>query len=116
MITVFAITARHLWMGATLYPWLRELPVAKRYGVMLVVSDANWAMAMQAFSRGNPGLGLLFGGGIAPWVAWILGSGLALHFGSAIKDPFSFGLAQVMGCFLLALVVGGKKHLSFPLF
>lgn len=38
IITVFAINARHLLMGATLYPWLRELPRAKRYGVMLVVS------------------------------------------------------------------------------
>ncbi|WP_339477071.1 MULTISPECIES: AzlC family ABC transporter permease [unclassified Pseudomonas] len=111
MITVFAINARHLLMGATLYPWLRELPVAKRYGVMLVVSDANWAMAMQAFSRDKPGLGLLFGGGIALWVAWILGSWLGLHFGSAIENPVSFGLDMVMGCFLLAMVVGGKKNL-----
>ncbi|MGX9570667.1 AzlC family ABC transporter permease [Pseudomonas sp. CFBP 5748] len=111
MITVFAINARHLLMGATLYPWLQELPVAKRYGVMLVVSDANWAMAMQAFNRGKPGLGILFGGGIALWVTWILGSWLGLHFGSAIENPVSFGLDMVMGCFLLAMVVGGKKNL-----
>ncbi|WHS62350.1 AzlC family ABC transporter permease [Pseudomonas sp. G2-4] len=110
MITVFAINARHLLMGATLYPWLRELSVAKRYGVMLVVSDANWAMAMQAFSRGKPGLGILFGGGIALWITWILGSWLGLHFGSAIEDPVSLGLDMVMGCFLLAMVVGGKKN------
>src|SRR5690606_34395042 len=44
MVAVFAINARHLLMGATLYPWLRKLPPAKRYGVMLVASDANWAM------------------------------------------------------------------------
>jgi predicted branched-subunit amino acid permease len=36
MITVFAINARDLLMGATLYPWLRKLPIAKRHGVMLV--------------------------------------------------------------------------------
>lgn len=41
-ITVFAINARHLLMGATLYPWLQHLSVRKRYGVMLVASDANW--------------------------------------------------------------------------
>src|SRR3546814_9932798 len=78
---------------------------------MLVVSDANWAMAMQALSRGKPGLGILFGGGIALWVTWILGSWLGLHFGSAIENPVSFGLDMVMGCFLLAMVVGGKKNL-----
>ena len=61
-LPIFAINARHLLMGATLYPWLRELPRAKHYGVMLVVSDANWAMSVQAFNRGEAGLGLLFGG------------------------------------------------------
>ncbi|WP_256583966.1 AzlC family ABC transporter permease [Pseudomonas sp. SDI] len=111
VVTVFAINARHLLMGATLYPWLRELPLAKRYGVMLVVSDANWAMSMQAFNSGKSGLGLLLGGGLALWSTWALGSWLGLYFGSAIHDPVSLGLDMVMGCFLLAMVVGGQKNL-----
>lgn len=110
-LTVFAINARHLLMGATLYPWLSNLPPAKRYGVMLVASDANWAMSMQAFGSGKPGLGLLLGGGVALWLAWLLGTWLGIYFGSAIEDPVSFGLDMVMGCFLLAMVVGGKKNL-----
>jgi 4-azaleucine resistance transporter AzlC len=111
IITVFAINARHLLMGATLYPWLRHLPPIKRYGVMLVASDANWAMAMQAFSRGQPGLGLLLGGGLALWSFWIFGTWLGVYFGSVIQDPERFGLDMVMGCFLLAMVVGGEKNL-----
>lgn len=111
MLTVFAVNARHLLMGATLYPWLCHLSPAKRYGVMLVASDANWAMSMQAFSRGQPGLGLLFGGGLALWSSWVLGTWLGIYFGSAVQDPMSLGLDMVMGCFLLAMVVGGKKNL-----
>ena len=111
VITVFAINARHLLMGATLYPWLRHLPVRKRYGVMLVASDANWALSMQAFSRGQPGLGLLLGGGLALWSFWIFGTWLGVYFGSVIQDPERFGLDMVMGCFLLAMVVGGEKNL-----
>lgn len=111
IVTVFAINARHLLMGATLYPWLRDLPPARRYGVMLVVSDANWALSMQAFGRGEPGLGVLLGGGIALWSTWLLGSWLGLYFGAAIADPVSWGLDMVMGCFLLAMVAGGKKDL-----
>lgn len=106
IITVFAINARHLLMGATLYPWLRELPRAKRYGVMLVVSDANWAMSMQAFNRGEPGLGLLFGGGVALWSAWSLGSWMGIYFGSASSQPPCFGSYNFSGwvseCLLLA--------------
>lgn len=115
VITVFAINARHLLMGATLYSWLRDLPLAKRYGAMLVVSDANWAMSMQAFNSGKSGLGLLLGGGIALWSAWTLGSCLGLYFGSVIQDPASMGLDMVMGCFLLAMVIGGQKNLRMLL-
>ncbi|MBP0047981.1 AzlC family ABC transporter permease [Marinobacterium sp. AK62] len=111
LITVFAINARHLLMGATLFPWLKHLPPAKRYAVMAVASDANWAMSMQAFSRGQPGLGLLVGGGLVLWLFWVIGTWLGISFGSAIQNPKSLGLDMVMGCFLLAMVVGGEKNL-----
>lgn len=48
--------------------------------------------------------------GLALWSAWILGTWLGLYFGSAIHDPVSWGLDMVMGCFLLAMVVGGQKN------
>lgn len=110
--TVFAINARHLLMGATLYPWLRALTPVKRYSIMLVVSDANWAMAIQAFSRGRAGLGLLFGGGLALWLFWSAGTFAGLYFGSAIHDPKNYGLDMVMGCFLLAMVFEGEQNLK----
>lgn len=111
IVTVFFINARHLLMGASLYPWLRHLPAAKRYGILLVISDANWALSMQAFQRGQPGFGLLFGGGLALWIAWMIGTGLGLYFGNAIQNPTLLGLDMVMACFLLAMVVGGEKNL-----
>ena len=64
IVTVFFINARHLLMGASLYPWLRHLPPIKRYSILLVISDANWALSLQAFNRGESGMGLLFGGGL----------------------------------------------------
>lgn len=111
LITVFAINARHLLMGATLYPWLQHLPAGKRYGVMLLASDANWAMSLQAFSKGQPGFGILLGGGLSLWLFWIFGTWVGLYFGNLIQDPNAFGLDMVMGCFLLAMVVGGEKNL-----
>lgn len=109
--TVFAINARHLLMGATLYPWLRSLTPAKRYGIMMVASDANWAMSIQAFSRGKAGLGLLFGGGLALWLFWVAGTLAGLYFGNAIQDPKNYGLDMVMGCFLLSMVFEGERNL-----
>jgi len=112
LLTVFAINSRHLLMGATLYPWLRHLPPAKRYGVMLVVSDANWAMAMQSFNRKQPGLGIILGGGIALWIYWLLGTLIGVYLGNIISNPKAFGIDMVMGCFILALVLDSKKSLN----
>lgn len=111
LITVFAINSRHLLMGATLYPWLRQLPRGQRYGIMMVASDANWAMAMTALHRGKPGLGILFGGGLAIWTFWVTGSWLGLYIGGAVSDPEALGLDMVMGCFLLAMVFEGERNL-----
>ncbi|MEC8011178.1 MAG: AzlC family ABC transporter permease [Pseudomonadota bacterium] len=115
IITVFAINARHLIMGATLYPWLQELPAAQRYGIMMVASDANWAMSMQAFGKGKPGFGLLFGGGLALWSFWIFGTWIGVYFGKVLQDPKSLGLDVVMGCFLLVMVVGGERNLKMTI-
>jgi len=111
VVTVFAINARHLLMGASLQPHLAHLSTAKRYSAVLLVSDANWAMTLQAINQGKQGLGILIGGGMALWSFWILGTLFGLYFGSAINDPFSLGLDMVMACFLLVMVVDGNKNL-----
>jgi len=111
VFTVFAINSRHLLMGATLYPWLRNLTPAKRYGLMMLSSDANWAMAMQAFTAGKPGFGLLLGGGLTLWSFWVFGTWLGIYFGGFFSDPKSIGLDMVMACFLLAILLGGEKNL-----
>ncbi|MBE0506288.1 MAG: AzlC family ABC transporter permease [Marinospirillum sp.] len=110
LLTTFAINARHLLMGASLYPWLKEVPSAKRYGILTVISDANWAMAAQDYQQGERNLGILFGGGLALWLTWMLGTWLGLVLTQGIPDPQVLGLDMVLGCFLLTMAVGGKKN------
>lgn len=115
MATTFAINARHLLMGAALYPWLRGLPARQRYASVLVMSDSNWAMAAADYQRGESNVGILVGGGIALWVAWMIGTLLGVVFGSGITDPERYGLDVIMGCFLLSMLVGSKRDLSILL-
>ncbi|MGE6607393.1 AzlC family ABC transporter permease [Halomonas sp. NPDC076908] len=110
--TTFAINARHLLMGAALYPWVRHLPTGQRYACLGLMSDSNWAMAAADYRRGETNVGMLVGGGIALWLAWMLGTLLGVVFGSGISEPERFGLDVIMGCFLLAMLVGGKPQLS----
>lgn len=110
VMTTFAINARHLLMGASLYPWLSELPVGQRYGILTLISDANWALAAQDYARGERNLGILFGGGLAIWLTWVGGTLLGLLLTQGIPDPQAWGLDMVLGCFLLTMALGGKKN------
>ncbi|MDW7745440.1 AzlC family ABC transporter permease [Halomonas sp.] len=106
-----AINARHLLMGAAFYPHLRDLPSGRRYASLILLSDANWAMAMTGGTTAAR-LGILVGGGLALWSTWMLGTGLGVAFGSGISEPERFGLDAIMGCFLLAMLVGDKRDLG----
>lgn len=106
---VFAINSRHMLMGASLYPMLQQLPPAKRYGILLLLTDANWAVSAQEYQSGKRNLEVILGGGLALWMAWIIGTWLGVYFGGLLQNPKSLGLDMVLGCFLLAMALGGKK-------
>lgn len=113
VVTVFAINARHLLIGATLYPHLKHLSPVRRYSVMLVASDANWALSMREFKvqeASKKGVGLLFGGGLALWLFWGIGTWVGFYFAQAIRNPADVGLDLVMACFLLTMVLEGNKE------
>lgn len=113
--TTFAINARHLLMGASLYPWLRHLPPGQRYACLGMMSDSNWAMAAADYQQGETNVGVLLGGGIALWLAWMLGTLLGVVFGSGISEPERFGLDVIMGCFLLSMLIGSKNKFSLAM-
>ncbi|MFE8071946.1 AzlC family ABC transporter permease [Marinobacteraceae bacterium S3BR75-40.1] len=109
ILTTFAINSRHILMGASLYPWLRELPAGRRYGILTLLTDANWAMAAQDYQSGRRNLGIILGGGLAIWSAWVAGTAIGAYFGAAFEEPERFGLDMVLGCFLFAMALGSRK-------
>ena len=109
MAVVFAINSRHLLMGASLYPMLKDVSPGKRYGLLLLLTDANWAVSAQEYQNGRRNLEVILGGGLVIWLAWILGTGLGVYFGGLIQDPRALGMDMVLGCFLLAMALGGRK-------
>ncbi|WP_192036080.1 AzlC family ABC transporter permease [Halomonas sp. YLGW01] len=110
--TTFAINARHLVMGAAIYPWLRHLPPRQRYLSLTLLSDSNWAMAATDYQRGDTdNVGMLVGAGLALWLAWLIGTLLGVVFSSGITEPERFGLDVIMSCFLMAMLMTGKRDL-----
>src|SRR5882724_699185 len=70
-LTVLAVNARHILLGAALAPWLLQIPILGRLAALLLLSDANFAYAMTARDRGETDAGILFGSGLIMWIMWI---------------------------------------------
>ena len=115
-LTVLAVNARHILLGAALAPWLLQIPVMGRLAALLGLSDASFAYAMAARERGELDAGILFGSSAAMWLIWIASTAVGALAGSLLGDLSRFGFDAVMVAYFAAVIVGqwnGPKDL-FP--
>jgi 4-azaleucine resistance transporter AzlC len=110
-LTVLAVNARHLVLGAALAPWLLQVPLARRLAALLLLSDANFAQAMSARDRGEVDAGILLGSGLAMWVSWIVTTAIGVFAGAMLGDLSRFGFDAVMVAYFAAVIVGQWKGL-----
>ena len=110
LIATFAVNARHLLLGASLYPWFSGLPAWQRYAAVTVLSDANWAQTVQAHEKGERDAGYLIGSGLIMWVAWAAGTGagatLAALSAAALE---AFGLDLIFVAFFACILVEMRR-------
>jgi 4-azaleucine resistance transporter AzlC len=103
-LTVLAVNARHLLFGAALAPWLLQIPLAQRLAATAILSDANFAQAMQARDRGELDAGVLCGAGLLLWLIWTISTAAGALGGSLLGNLSQFGLDAVMVAYLAATV------------
>ncbi|MEM1428364.1 MAG: AzlC family ABC transporter permease [Pseudomonadota bacterium] len=102
---VLTLSGRHVVMGAALGRRVSHLPRTQRLGLLFLLSDANFAAAQDPRGAHENALGLLIGGGLALWLAWVLSTGLGAFGGDALGDLSPFGFGAVMICFFAATAV-----------
>jgi 4-azaleucine resistance transporter AzlC len=105
-VTVLAVNARHILLGAALAPWLLQLPIARRLLTLLFLTDSNFAYAVSARGRGERDAGILLGSGLALWIAWIAGTAVGSYGGASLGDLSRFGLDALMVTYFAAVIVG----------
>src|SRR5260221_7487151 len=106
LLTIFAVNARHIVLGAALAPWLAPLTPYRKYGVIALLSDANWALATKAHEQGERDVGLLVGSGLGLWVTWMLGTLVGALAGHDLGDLSRFGLDVVALAFFASVLIG----------
>lgn len=109
VLTVGAMNARYLLMGASLRPWYGGLPAWKVYPALFVMGDGNWAIALREYAAGRNDAAHMIGSGIAMWFGWVGATLLGSVFGRLLGEPERFGIDFMLPAFFATLVVAFLK-------
>jgi predicted branched-subunit amino acid permease len=104
-LTVLAMNARYVLLGAALHPWLAHLPPHQTYPSLYVLGDGNWALALRAFSTDRADAGFLLGSGLVMFATWQISTTAGHLFGQVLGDPKRFGIDFMVAAFFACMAV-----------
>ena len=107
-LLTFAVNARHVLMGTTLYPDLCRYSFGRQAAMVMTLTDAPFALIQNEPDQAKR-IGLIVAGGWLVWLAWVLGTVIGLLFGSVIGDPALYGFDAVMPVFFLVVLVSAFR-------
>lgn len=100
-----AVNMRMLLIGASLRPWLGQVPAWQTYPSLFILTDLNWLLALSAYDKGTRDWGIYLGSGLFTWSLWSIAVVPGYFAGSLVSDPKVFGLDVVLPAFFAALLV-----------
>ena len=118
ILTTLVINLRHLLMGASIAPYLRELPAGRKALLALWMSDESYALAIAEYERGQApergygvpsSHGYFLGVNSCVYVVWAVSGLLGALLGTAMPDPARYGLDLVFPLAFLGLMMAFIK-------
>lgn len=100
-----AVNMRMLLIGASLRPWLGQVPAYQTYPALFFLTDINWLLSLSEYEKGKRDWGIYLGSGLMTWTVWSLSVIPGYFAGSLISDPKAFGLDVILPAFFAALLV-----------
>jgi predicted branched-subunit amino acid permease len=106
LVAVFAVNARYLLQGVTLWPFMRSHGVGVRVGVLFFLTDMSWAMSLGRLQRGQAGLGYLLGASVCIYLGWVAGSLIGWFVPVPLEYSKVIGLDFAVAAALIGLAGG----------
>lgn len=105
IFTTLVVNARHLLMGASLAPYIKQAPLWQKALLAFQLTDESYALGMQRFldGRGSPAFQLGANSGL--YIIWPLSTAIGILLGSLIPDPAAYGLDLVFPLTFIGLLV-----------
>ena len=109
LLTTLAINLRHLLMGASVAPHLRELSWPWKVLLALWMSDESYALTIAEYERGRVSRRYFLGANVGIYLAWTTGGLIGALLGKAIPVPSRYGLDLIFPLAFLGLLVSFLK-------
>ncbi|MEP1931874.1 MAG: AzlC family ABC transporter permease [Roseibium sp.] len=100
-----AVNMRMLLIGASLRPWLGQIPASQTYPALFFLTDLNWVLSLSEYDKGARDWGIYLGSGLMTWTIWSLAVIPGYFAGSLIADPKVFGLDMILPAFFAVLLI-----------
>lgn len=114
-----AVNMRMLLIGASLRPWLGQVPAHKTYPALFFLTDLNWLLSISEYEKGTRDWGIYLGSGLLTWAVWSVSIIPGYFAGSLISDQKAFGLDVILPAFFAALLVplwkGKRQSVSWSI-
>jgi len=102
---VAAVNMRMLLIGASLRPWLGQVPGRQTYPALYFLTDINWLVSLREYDKGERDWGIYLGSGLFTWAVWSLAVIPGYLAGSQVADPAKWGLDVILPAYFIALLV-----------
>lgn len=95
ILTTLIINLRHLLLGASVAPYLRQSSMWWKMLLALWMSDESYAAAISAFERGAGSAWHFLGANLCVWLVWWPAGLIGAWLGNAVPDLSRYGLEMV---------------------
>ena len=113
-LTVLAMNARYILLGASLRPHFGKLPWWQIYPSLFVMGDGNWALTLREVQERRLDAGFLLGSGLVMFFLWAAAVVAGQLFGLVIGDPRRYGIDFMLAAFFATMAVGFfREHRGF---
>ena len=99
------ICTRFLLVGASVRPWLGNVPATKVYPLLHFLTEPPWLLATRYHRNGGNDAGFIIGSGVVTYITWVAATVPGFWLGASVADPTRFGLDLVMPAFFTAMLV-----------
>ncbi|RLC61655.1 MAG: branched-chain amino acid ABC transporter permease [Chloroflexi bacterium] len=104
ILTTLIVNLRHLLMGASVAPYLRELSPLWKAILALWMADESYALAIAEYERGRGNHRYFLGANVGIYLAWGTSGLVGALLGTTIPDPTRYGLDLVFPLGFLGLL------------